>query len=255
MTFSQEKDRGDKTAEDSKDFSYLRETLANLRMLRKSSYTEAASWRIEKKKLQDELARLCARKKTLERTATDLADDKFKSESELRGLVQKKRETYAQYSAVANSLKSAKLYLKGFIKAGLPLNVEERLKKVYDVVIPDPATLEKATLVEAFHSLWNCCEEELARGSSCAVLEENVEVEPGEEDWGYILNLGNVQLLFVNRRGTSAALWSYKTKKWQPLGESEYADSIIRAVEMLTRKRLPDIVQLPVNVEMLEVNK
>lgn len=125
---------------------------------------------------------------------------------------------------------------RDFVSKGIPYRREDRSERL--------GTPEQGTLQEKVARYWSFLQEEARVARSGEVLSTEVPVGAGRVKPARVFRVGHLVMGYVTEDGLEAGLWN--GKEWAPAASADQEKAIRQAVEILDRRRTPELLNLPV---------
>ncbi len=123
-----------------------------------------------------------------------------------------------------------------FIEKGIPYRLEDRSQRL--------GTADNGTLQDKVARYWSFLQEEARIARSGEVLSMDVPLEGGRAKPARVFRVGHLVMGYVTEDGLEAGLWNGKT--WAPAASPDQEKAVRQAVEILDRRRTPELLSLPV---------
>lgn len=213
----------------------LRDVVRSLRETRTAYYgrQRARSEAIEAaraplKRLETELSDLRDREREADR---DLAEVRAELDK-----LKEKEASDAQRSAIASELEKLVTEAKDFVVRGIPYRVEDRTLRL--------GSSGGESLSGQFDRYWSFLQEELRIARSGEAFSAEVPLDAARTKPARLIRVGHLVLGYVSEDGQDAGLWN--GSRWAPPAGPEDEKAIREAVEILDRRRAPELLSLPV---------
>lgn len=219
----------------------LETVLARLREVRSAAYARerARADEIERAKLpvkhlEKELTALTARKADTERELAEVR-------AEVAGLHAEEKSCAAAEASLKAALDPAVANAAARVEKGVPYRREDRSARL--AAAKDPAR----TTSDRLASYWTHLLEELRIARSGEAYNAEVEVDPNRVKPARLFRVGHLVLGFLTEDGLESGLW--RGGRWATCKKEEQ-ERVRAAIDMLDRRRGPELLPLPVEAEV-----
>lgn len=226
-------------AQEKSEAEELTEVLAEMRGLRERYYAEKqqrtaaiAEARNRVTKLEADVRELEDQQRALEESTATLRKEVAELEGQQVELAQERsvvQKLVARFATVARE----------HVASSIPYRREPRAARI--------AGVEELSVAEAFGRLWSFFEEETRIARSGEAYTDEIELPDGRRKSARFLRVGKHILGFVTEDGVDAGLWR-DGEGWVADAARVDGDAIRDALEILDRRRAPELVTLPVKI-------
>ena len=136
--------------------------------------------------------------------------------------------------------------LEQFINLDIPFLASERKKRVSD--LKDILKRSDVSVSEKYRQLISAFKLELEYGRTLQTYRGLREIEGKELTVDYI-RLGRLVFLYMSLDGKYMSYWDVKDKTWKKLGKS-YRKSLVQAIKMSKKQIPPDLIRLPLALNL-----
>lgn len=157
-----------------------------------------------------------------------------KLRDEVKKLKDAEAEAARVRTATAAALEPALTHARASLDAGLPSRLAERRQRLEGDGTPD----------EALIRYWSFVQEELRLARSGEGYTDSITLADGRVKHAHFVRVGRTLLAYATEDGQNVGFW--EGTAWNHAPDLQTQTAIRRAVEILSRRRLPEWLMLPV---------